>query len=94
MAGVFANRFGKERVVPVKPQMGGEDFSEYYLADRSIQTLLFWVGGVPRAKWDAAQGDITQLPSLHSPLWAPDADAVISTAVEAMTTAAMDVLKK
>ena len=74
--------------------MGGEDFSEFYLADSSIQSMLFWVGGVPRDKWDAAKGDITKLPSLHSPFWAPDAEAVIQTAVEAMTTSALTVLKK
>ena len=45
-------------------------------------------------KWAAASGDVTKLPSLHSPFWAPDAEAVISTAAEAMTTAALDVLKK
>lgn len=94
MADLFANRFGKDRVTTVKPQMGGEDFSEYYLADKSIQALLFWVGGIPRDKWGAVKGDITKLPSLHSPFWAPDAEAVISTAVDAMTTAALDVLKK
>ena len=94
MIGVFTERFGKERLIQVKPQMGGEDFSQFYLADRSIETMLFWVGGVPKDKWDAAKGDITKLPSIHSPFWAPDADAVISTAVEAMTTAALTVLKK
>lgn len=94
VASLFADRFGKERVVAVKPQMGGEDFSEFYLADKSIQSLLFWVGGVPKEKWAAVGGDITRLPSLHSPFWAPDADAVITTAVDAMTTAALDVLKK
>jgi amidohydrolase len=94
MADVFAARFGKDRVVTTKPQMGGEDFSEYYLADTSIQSLLFWVGGVPQAKWDAVKGDVTKLPSIHSPFWAPDPQATISTAIEAMTTAALDVLKK
>jgi hippurate hydrolase len=94
MADVFARRFGDDRVKAVKPQMGGEDFSEYRLADTNIQAMLFWVGGVPRAKWDAAQGDITRLPSLHSPFWAPDAEVVIPTAIEAMTAAALDVLKK
>jgi hippurate hydrolase len=94
VASLFADRFGKERVVAVKPQMGGEDFSEFYLADKSIQSLLFWVGGVPKEKWAAVGGDITRLPSLHSPFWAPDAEAVIATAVDAMTTAALDVLKK
>lgn len=91
---VFTTRFGKDRVVPVRAQMGGEDFSQFYLADTSIEALLFWVGGVRKDKWDAAKGDVTRLPSIHSPFWAPDAEAVISTAVEAMTTAALTVLKK
>ena len=39
-------------------------------------------------------GDTTKLPSLHSPFWAPEAETVISTATEAMTIAALDVLKK
>lgn len=94
MTGIFTERFGKDRVVPARAQMGGEDFSEFYLADTSIQSMLFWVGGVPKDKWEAARGDITRLPSIHSPFWAPDADAVISTAVEAMTTAALEVLAR
>jgi hippurate hydrolase len=53
---------------------------------------MFWVGGVPRANWDAANGDMSRLPSLHSPVWAPDAEAVIATATEAMTVAALGVL--
>ena len=52
------------------------------------------VHGVPKAKWDAAGGDETKLPSLHSAYWAPEAEAVISTATEAMTIAAIDTLKK
>jgi hippurate hydrolase len=64
------------------------------MADESKQSLIFWVGGVPQAKWDAVKGDPSKLPSLHSPFWAPDAEKVISTATEAMTTLALDVLKK
>lgn len=94
MAGIFSERFGKDRVVPVRSQMGGEDFSEFYLADKSIQSMLFWVGGVPKDQWAAAKGDITKLPSIHSPFWAPDAEGVISTAVDAMTTAALTLLGK
>ncbi len=94
MTAVFARRFGKDKVVAGRPQMGGEDFSEYWLADQSKQTMLFWVGGVPQDKWDAAKGDITKLPSLHSAYWAPDAPKTIATAIEAMTTAALTVLAK
>ena len=91
---LFTQNFGAERVIKTPAVMGGEDFSRYWLADNSIESLIFWVGGTPKAKWDAAGGDPQKLPSLHSPFWAPDAEAVISTATEAMTLAALDVLKK
>jgi hippurate hydrolase len=91
---LFGAHFGADRVRETKAVMGGEDFSQYWLADKTKEATIFWVGGVPKAKWDAAGGDDTKLPSLHSPFWAPEADTVISTATEAMTLAALDVLKK
>jgi hippurate hydrolase len=91
---LFTSNFGADRFETTKPIMASEDFSQYWIMDKSKQSVIFWVGGVLKAKWDAAGGDITKLPSLHSPLWAPDAQAVISTATEAMTLAALDVLKK
>jgi len=91
---LFGQHFGPDRVRETKAVMGGEDFSQYWLADKTKEATIFWVGGVPKAKWDAAGGDETKLPSLHSPFWAPEADTVISTATEAMTLAALDVLKK
>ncbi len=94
MAEVFGQRFGKTRVQKVPPVMGGEDFGRYYLADKSIESLIFWVGGTPLTKWEEAGGDASKLPSLHSPYFAPDAEAVISTATEAMTAAALTILKK
>ena len=91
---LFTVHFGAARVIKPPAVMGGEDFSRFWLADKSIESLIFWVGGTPKAKWDAAGGDASKLPSLHSPYWAPDADAVISTATEALTIAALDILKK
>jgi hippurate hydrolase len=91
---LFGSHFGADRVQKTGPVMGGEDFSQYWLADKTKEATIFWVGGVPKAKWDAVNGDATKLPSLHSPFWAPEAETVISTATEAMTVAALDVLKK
>ena len=91
---LFQQHFGPERATTTPAVMGGEDFSRFWLADKSIESLIFWVGGTPRAKWDAVNGDTLKLPSLHSPFWAPEADTVISTATEALTVAALDVLKK
>ncbi len=68
MSGVFARRFGADRVLQSDPVMGGEDFSRYYLADKSIQSLIFWVGGVPKDKWEAAQAGKLQLPLAPQPL--------------------------
>jgi hippurate hydrolase len=91
---LFQQHFGPQRAIKTPAVMGGEDFSRYWLADKSIESLIFWVGGTPKPVWEAAEGNQQKLPSLHSPFWAPDAEAVISTATEAMTIAALDVLKK
>ena len=91
---LFVQRFGADRVRPSPPTLVGEDFSRYRLADESIESVIFWVGGTPKAKWDAAAGDTSKLPSLHSPFWAPEAETVIATATEALVTASMGVLGK
>lgn len=91
-AELFSQHFGAERVQETPPVMGGEDFGRFRLADPNVQSLIFWVGGVPHDRWQAAQGDPARLPSLHSPFWAPDAETTISTATEAMTVAALGVL--
>ncbi|WP_430417772.1 amidohydrolase [Parasphingorhabdus sp.] len=94
IAKLFEERFGKERVIQSKPVMGGEDFSRYRRADESINSMIFWVGGVPMEEYLAAQRGEVKLPSLHSPLWAPDAEKVIATGAEALTAAALHLMKK
>lgn len=92
---LFTARFGKDRVQDIAPTMAGEDFGRYVIADPLMQSVIYWVGGVPKDKWDAAQANGGKgLPSLHSSKWAPDAQAVIGTAAEAMTAAALDALKR
>lgn len=83
------------RVFEVPAVMGGEDFSQFYRADReNVESLILWVGGVRAEEWAKAQkGEIT-LPSLHSPFWAPDAPVVIATATEALTAATLDLMPK
>src|SRR4051794_10398685 len=54
---LFGTHFGADRVTQPKPIMAAEDFSRYWLADKTKQSTIFWVGGVPKAKWDAAGGD-------------------------------------
>ena len=64
-------------------------------ADRdNVQSLIFWVGGVPEADMTAADRGEKTLPSLHSPYWAPDAEQVIATASEAMAAATLDLMAR
>ncbi|MGV7121129.1 amidohydrolase [Sphingopyxis sp. 550A] len=95
MAAGLKARFGDQRVVQLPPVMGGEDFGRYSRDEnKDIKSLIIWVGGVPQGEFDAAKKEGRTLPSLHSPFWAPDAPAVISTATEALTSMAMKLMAK
>jgi hippurate hydrolase len=95
MAAGLKARFGDQRVVQLPPVMGGEDFGRFSRDEnKDIKSLIIWVGGVPQAEFDAAKKEGRTLPSLHSPFWAPDAPAVISTATEALTSMAMKLMVK
>ncbi len=94
MAAFLTTRFGDKRVIKMPPVMGGEDFGRFSRDDKDIKSLIIWVGGVPQAELDAAKKEGRTLPSLHSPFWAPDAPAVISTATEALTSMAIKLMPK
>lgn len=94
MAALFSQHFGEKRVQQTPAVMGGEDFGRYYRADKNIKSLIFWVGGVPQDEWDKAQKNQAKLPSLHSALWAPDAQKVINTGTQALTLAAINIMQK
>jgi len=83
------------RVFEVPSVMGGEDFGQFLRADPdNIKSLIFWVGGAPMADWERAQKGEIELPSLHSPFWAPDAPVVIATATEALVAATLELMPK
>jgi len=86
MAAIGAE-LGAANVRSVAPVMGGEDFSQYARTDEKIPGLIFWLGAVEPDRYAASQIDGMPLPSLHSPLFAPDYDPAIATGVDAMTAA-------
>ena len=94
VAGVFRTRLGADRVHLVKPVMGGEDFGQYGRVEPKIPSLMFWLGAVDPAVYQAAQTGGPALPSLHSPFFAPLPQPTVTTGVEAMTAAALDLLAK
>lgn len=88
-------KLGKDRVaIGLDPSMASEDFNQFNVADPGIQTVMFWVGGVPQAQWDAAKNGGPAIPSLHNSGWAPDPGPTIATGVEAMTAAAIDLMPR
>ncbi len=84
----FEAKLGKARVVDLDPSMASEDFQLFGLAAK-VPSVIYWLGGVPQAKWDAAKAGGPAIPSLHNGGWAPDPGPTIATGVETMTAAAV-----
>lgn len=82
-------RFGAERVRPTGPASASEDFT--VLARAWNVPSVFWlVGGTDPQKYAEAErnGTLNELPSNHSPEFAPVLDPTLRTGVEAMLAAA------
>ena len=90
----LTGQFGAARVVNFPPMTGSEDFGAYANTDPNMKSLIFWVGSVPQTEFDTARREGRALPTNHSPFYAPDADAVISTATEALSAMTMNLLPK
>ncbi|MFV8818799.1 M20 metallopeptidase family protein [Haliea sp. E17] len=72
-------------VVKLKPSMAGEDFSRYGRTDARIPSLLLWLGVTSEARIAQAKAQGTNLPSLHSAKFVPDAVPAIEAGVAQMS---------
>jgi metal-dependent amidase/aminoacylase/carboxypeptidase family protein len=89
---VFRRVFGDDQVEAIEPMMGSEDFSRYGRA--GVPIFMFQLGAVDTKRL-ADFARFGQLPpSLHSPLFYPDAEPTLTTGVTAMASAALELLKK
>lgn len=91
---VFVRTFGAGNVIDMTPIMASEDFGIFGLEDHKIPTVLFWLGADDPAKVAAAKAGGNPLPSLHSPFFQPLPEPTLRTGVTAMTSAALNLLKK
>ncbi|HAQ35764.1 MAG TPA: amidohydrolase, partial [Alphaproteobacteria bacterium] len=89
---VLRETFGSTVVREASPVMGGEDFAQYHRTDEEIPVFMFWVGGTPQETLDSYRERGETPPSNHSPFFAPDAEASITLATEAMSLLALDYL--
>jgi hippurate hydrolase len=91
LAPVFRRTVGDDKVSVSEQSMGGEDFSRYGRA--GVPILMFRIGAVD-ARRLARYKELGQpAPSLHSPLFYPDAEETLATGVVATCAAALELLK-
>ncbi len=72
---------GKSNVVIGPPNTASEDFSVF--TEQGVPSFYFGLGGADPQKFAEAKAAGTQLPSNHSPLFAPDVDPSLHAAIEA-----------
>jgi amidohydrolase len=72
---------GKSKVVTAEPIAPSEDFS--YFVEQGIPGFYFSLGGADPEKFAQAKAAGTDLPSNHSPLFAPDVDPALHAGIVA-----------
>jgi amidohydrolase len=78
---VLESALGQDNVLIEEPITASEDFS--YFTEQGIPGFYFSLGGADPEKFAEAKAQGTQLPSNHSPLFAPDVDPALHTGIAA-----------
>ncbi|MGC2695749.1 MAG: amidohydrolase [Candidatus Angelobacter sp.] len=91
LAATLEGVLGKGTVVTEEPIMTSEDYSVF--VEQGIPSFYFTLGVADPQKLASAQAAGKQLPSNHSPLFAPDADPALHTGITAEVTVLRDLLK-
>jgi hippurate hydrolase len=84
---------GAQNVIDDPLAMGSEDFGLLGLDGHQIPTVMFWLGAMDPAKFAEASSAGKELPGLHSNHFEPLPEPTLRTGVEAMTAAAIALLK-
>ncbi len=83
----FVAQFGDQTIVEQpRDGMGAEDFAYFVAPDLGVKGVYFAVGGTP-------EDQVENAPSHHSPLFKIEPEPAITVGVEAMTVAALELLK-
>jgi hippurate hydrolase len=89
---VFVRELGAKSIDDPEPSMGGEDFSQYGRA--GVPILMYRLGTVEPKRLARMRELGQEPPSLHSPLYYPDAEESLITGVHTMVAATLELLKK
>jgi amidohydrolase len=90
VAGALRHALGSDDVLELPPEMASEDFSEYGRA--GIPSIYFDLGAIEPKSFEEARREGRTLPSLHSPLFAPDREPAVRTGVRAEIAVLLDLL--
>lgn len=88
----FKAWLGEGNAVERQPVMGGEDFGRYGRTKHKVPIFMFWLGAVSPESVKRSIATGGTLPSLHSSIFAPDAEPTIKTGVTAMSAAVLELL--
>ena len=89
---VFVRELGAANVESPQPEMGAEDFSMYGKA--GVPICMFRLGTIEPQRLARMQQLGQEPPSLHSPLYYPDAGEALVTGVTATVAAALELLRR
>lgn len=90
VATTFRRVLGDKHVEPVEASMGGEDFSMYGKA--GVPIFMFSLGTTEPERIASFKRLQQDPPSLHSPLFYPDAEPTLRTGVTVMASALLDLM--
>src|SRR5256885_5800062 len=88
---VLEAALAKDKVVTQEPITASEDFSAFVA--EGIPGFYLTLGGADPQKYEQAKAAGTRLPSNHSPLFAPDIDPALHTAITAEVAMLRDLLR-
>jgi hippurate hydrolase len=91
MRAVLESTLTKDNVITEGPITASEDFSVF--TEQGIPGFYLSLGGADPRKLEEARAAGTELPSNHSPLFAPDVDPALHTAIRVELAMLRDLLK-
>ncbi len=90
----ISEMIGESNVERDQPSLAGEEFATYRTDSPESKLFYFWVGSTDPKVLAASEAGEIKAPALHTPVYAPDADVSIKTAVKALVGIALKALEK
>ncbi|HKS82606.1 MAG TPA: amidohydrolase [Candidatus Acidoferrales bacterium] len=94
VAAALKRQLGAQNVTEAPPNMASEDFGYFGGEDHAIPLMMFSIGAIDADRLAAYKKSGAPVPTPHSALFYPTPEPTIRTAVEGMTAAVIELMKK